>query len=106
MVIGMEAKNTVMSVEEMVDKTLEVNPCKSCQLAGSWTLACGYSHRGNRECAASKLFRSGCEAQAQITWDKMVEFLKAQKITTQNMQTSTNLYDAFGLEARLRDWTK
>ena len=64
----MEAKDTVMCDEEIVDKTLEVNPCKSCQLAGSWTLACGYSHRGKQECIASRLFKSGCEAQAEISF--------------------------------------
>jgi len=52
----------------------------------------------------SSQVQSFLRQQAQVTWDKMVEFLKAQKITTQSMQTSSNLYDAFGLEAKLRDW--
>jgi len=46
----------------------------------------------------------GAKAQAEITWDKMVEFLKAQKVEAQNMQTTTNLYDAFGLENKLKEW--
>lgn len=42
--------------------------------------------------------------QAEITWDKLIEFLKAQKVENHDGSPGKSLYDALGLEEKLRDW--
>ena len=58
----------LISDEEINKDCLETNPCRTCELANHFNLACGYTHRGLQECPASRLYKAG--AQAQLNADR------------------------------------